>query len=208
MISLQILKMTPAFSRSYRMTTAFCAFLLFFSTMSGYVLWQENPALAEQVVEQVVSSKFSPLVVKMQAANWLGRIRIILVNNLMATVLLVFTGGILPVLPVVLGIIPNGTMIGLMAGYYEHQQLAKSAFFLGILPHGIFEIPAILLSATVGMIWGARNWRNLMFERKRLTFFTQTKESLSFFPLIITLLVLASIVEVLVTPVLIKANLP
>ena len=199
---MRILKITPAFSRSYRMTTAVCAFLLFFSVVMGYVAWQEDPSLAQQAVEQVMKTKFSPLTAKMQATNWLGQIRIILVNNLVATMLLVFTGGILPILPVFLGIIPNGTMIGLMAGYFEYQQkLAKSIFFLGLIPHGIFEIPAILLSATVGIIWGMRNWRNLLLERTLPSFFEQTKESLSFFPLIITLLVLASIIEVLLTPV-------
>jgi stage II sporulation protein M len=208
MICLWILKITPAFSRSYRMTTALCAFLLFFSTVIGYMVWQEDSALAQQVVEQVIQTKFSPLVAKMQTTNWIGRIWIILGNNLLASILLVFSGGILPILPVILGVIPNGTMIGLMAGYYEYQQLAKSTFFLGILPHGVFEIPAILLAATVGVIWGVRNWRNLMLERRRHTFLAQTKESLSFLPLIITLLVIASLVEVLVTPALLQAGLP
>lgn len=185
------------------MTAAFCAFFLFFSMAMGYAVWHEDPSLANQAVEQLVKTKFSDITAKMQNANWFGQIGIILANNLVATLLLVLTGGILPILPVLLGIIPNGMMIGLMAGYFEYQQvLAKSDFFLSLLPHGVFEIPAVLLSATVGLVWGTRNWRNLFRERTLTAFRAQAKESLSFLPLIIALLVVASITEVLVTPLL------
>ena len=201
MIFLLKIKLFPAFSRNYRMVLAFCAFLLIFSVSLGYAAWMEDPSLAKQVIDQLVSKKFSALAVKMRATNWLGQLRIIFFNNLTATLLIIISGSLLPILPLLMGIIPNGFMIGLMAGFFEYEKvLPKSSFFLSLLPHGIFELPAVLLSATVGMVWGARNWRSLFKDRTFFSFSSHFKKGLSFLPLIIILLIIAALMEVLVTP--------
>ena len=67
-------------------------------------------------------------------------------NNLRAMVMTVLYGFIpflfLPALS--LGI--NAVILGVMAAYYSNEGISLLAFFAGILPHGVFELPALILS--------------------------------------------------------------
>ncbi len=169
----------------------------------GYSVWLSSPVLAEQAVTQIIKIKFSDLAEKMRLTNWLGQFRIIFFNNLLVSLVIILAGGILPILPVILGILPNGFIIGLMAGFFEYKQvLTKGNFFLSLIPHGIFEIPAIIISAAVGMVWGAWNWRNLIKSKNSKWFISNLKETLTFLPFIITLLFIAAFMEVSVSPYL------
>jgi stage II sporulation protein M len=185
------------------MTFAFSAFMLIFSVAMGYGAWAIDPVVAEAAVEQVINGKFATIAQQMANTSWWGQIMIIFTNNIMATLLIIASGALLPFLPFLIGIVPNGFIIGLMAGLYEYEGIwSKSTFFLGLLPHGLFELPAIVLSATVGMIWGGRNWRSFLQGRTFGNLGTHTKASLAFLPLIFALLLVAAMVEVLLTPAL------
>ena len=75
----------------------------------------------------------------------------LLLNNFYA-MLLAMVYGILPFLylpALTLGI--NASMIGLCAGYYLHNGISLWVYLVGILPHGIFEIPALILSIAMGI---------------------------------------------------------
>lgn len=194
-------KLIPAFPRSYRMTLAFSAFILIFSTALGYQTWLEDPVLAKAAIDQIIDSKFVTIIERMTNTGWWGQILIIFANNLKATTLIILSGIFLPIFPLAMGVFPNGFMIGLMAGFFEAERiLGKSRFFLSLLPHGLFELPAVLLSATIGMIWGTRNWRSIFGGGTFGTLGTHAKANLPFLPLVILLLFIAALVEVLVTP--------
>ncbi|MFR6395338.1 MAG: stage II sporulation protein M [Oscillospiraceae bacterium] len=45
----------------------------------------------------------------------------------------------------------NGAILGLFAGYYMRQNISLLKYLLGILPHGIFELTALILSAAMGL---------------------------------------------------------
>lgn len=194
----------PDFPRVYRMTFAFSAFMLIFSVAMGYGAWATEPVVAKTVVEQVINGKFSTIARQMANTGWWGQIIIIFTNNITASLLIIASGAFLPFLPCLMGIVPNGFIIGLMAGFYEYEGiLQKSTFFLRLLPHGVFELPAIVLSATVGMIWGGRNWRSFLQARTFGNLGAHAKASLAFLPFIFILLLVAAMVEVLVTPALV-----
>jgi stage II sporulation protein M len=76
----------------------------------------------------------------------------ILLNNVIATILMLLLGMVFGVLPVV-GVVSNGLLLGVL-----WRQAAKIAGYgqaaLSILPHGIFEIPALLLAASYGLWLG------------------------------------------------------
>lgn len=200
------LRFIPAFSQSYRMLLAFSGFVLVLSVALGYGTWTADPVLAKTAIEQVIKEQFMVLIEKMTDLGWWGQFWVIFFNNLKASVLIMLSGAFLPFLPLLVGVLPNGFIIGLLAGLYEYEQvLPRSTFFLSLLPHGLFEIPAILLAATIGMIWGARNWRSIIRAgTARSAWGDHAKASLAYVPLIFALLVIAALVEVLVTPLLFK----
>jgi len=185
------------------MMLAFSAFILLSSIALGYQIWAEDPVLAKATVEKIIDTKFVTIIDRMANTGWWGQVFIIFVNNLKASIIIILSGLLLPIIPLLMGIMGNGFMIGLMAGFFEAEKLMrKSAFFLSLLPHGCFELPAILISATVGIIWGGRNWRSIFKGENFGTLSAHAKANLAYLPLIILLLFIAALVEVLVTPYL------
>lgn len=75
----------------------------------------------------------------------------LLMNNLVAMALsLVY--GLIPFLRLpALTLGTNGAILGLFAGYYMRQNISLLKYLLGILPHGIFELTALILSAAMGL---------------------------------------------------------
>ena len=79
---------------------------------------------------------------------------------------------------------------------------------LGILPHGIFEIPAFIISAAFGLKLGYHLIFPLTGKKRGESLVTIWREYWSVFPLIMNLLILAAIVEVLVTPYFLQRIIP
>ena len=61
--------------------------------------------------------------------------------------------GLLFALPPVIFIVFNGFVVGWFAFIFS-RQYSLLASFIGIIPHGIIEIPAIILSMAMGMSLG------------------------------------------------------
>lgn len=138
------------------------------------------------------------------AGSPLTGILILFLNNLFAS-LQIMIFGILLGIPTLLSLFANGAIIGGVAANLGDGPIPSLAFLaLGILPHGIFELPAFLTSAAFGLKLGfhlvfplpqKRRWESLKFIWKE--FFT-------ILPLILLLLIIAAIIEILVTPMLIQ----
>ena len=72
-------------------------------------------------------------------------------NNLIKLVMIVFLGAFLGIWPLV-GLVINGMVLGYVL---DHQvESAWIVFAKGILPHGIIELPAIILASAYGMRFG------------------------------------------------------
>lgn len=86
----------------------------------------------------------------------------IFVNNALAALGFIATGLFFGVYPL-FGLVVNGMAIGYL---WQAMDLAGQApwkmFLYGILPHGIFEIPAIVLAAAFGMRIGIQAWQSLL----------------------------------------------
>jgi stage II sporulation protein M len=108
--------------------------------------------------------------------------------------------GLLLGIPPLLFIIINGAIIGIVA--YEISTSYGSLFILAaLLPHGIFELPAVLLSAAIGIKLGGRVLNRVKSENGIKTEF---RRGLRFFVTrIIPLLIIAAVIEVFVTPLFI-----
>jgi stage II sporulation protein M len=111
----------------------------------------------------------------------------IILNNARASFLAIalgFLAGIFPVLVV----ITNGYLLGFVARYTVNQQGALVLWKL--LPHGVFELPAVIMSAGVGIYLGM----NLVSGKKNLG--KDFIDSIRFFIfIVIPLLIIAGIIE-------------
>lgn len=84
---------------------------------------------------------------------------LIFFNNAIKSVLIIYLGALLGVAPVLFLLI-NGMVIGyLYSAIGESGQNAALIFLKGVLPHGIIEIPAILLACAYGLKFGTLGLR-------------------------------------------------
>ena len=150
----------------------------------------------EQLAEDVFSGP----------SRWRG-VRILFANNLRAS-LMMLLGGILLIFPL-FGLVVNGGIVGVVSTLIATEgTLGLFGFYVvGILPHGIFEIPAILLSGAIGL----KISKELLSPPRGATRKHRLKKNyqaaLWSLPVIILLLAIAAVVEVFVTPWLMQLYL-
>ncbi len=85
-------------------------------------------------------------------------------NNLRVSLIFLFAGMVLFLVPM-LGLTVNGMIIGVLLGVIYDGGQGFLTFLAGILPHGIFEIPALLLCSALGIKFSF----NLIFGEKNKT---------------------------------------
>jgi len=86
--------------------------------------------------------------------NVLFTIYKIFINNLFAAVKMILLGAILGIIPLI-SLFSNGILIGVFLKIVTVESNQSISYFLiGILPHGILEIPAIIIAAAFGMKLG------------------------------------------------------
>jgi len=126
----------------------------------------------------------------------------IFLNNTLKA-LFVMVGGIaLGILPVIF-IFANGAAVGfVLYGSIESRGLLTA--LLAILPHGIFELPAVLLATSMGLLLGRSSIKKL-FGGGETTISGELALALKFFvKIVVPLLFIAALVEAFVTSVLVK----
>ena len=126
-------------------------------------------------------------------------------NNLQACAMAVILGLIPFLFLTAFTLIVNAAVMGAVAAMYRMMGRSVAVMYLaGILPHGIFELPAILLSISMGLylcyclvkrICEGRYKRGIV--KKALANSLRT-----FLCLIIPLLVVAALIETYITPVI------
>jgi len=121
--------------------------LLFFTTMCvGWVGSAQNPAVGEQLMklfEKEIAGQFS-------TENPLDMCAKLFLNNLGACILLFIGGASFGILTIFIMSL-NGIVIGaIMEIVHEtHSPLFVAA---ALVPHGIFEIPAFIISGALGIL--------------------------------------------------------
>jgi len=106
----------------------------------------------------------------------------------------------------ILSLALNGFMIGIVLGFGKATTGASiiKTFVLGILPHGIFELPALILSMSMG-IYLCLTLTIKIFGRGKLKISELIKGYIRIFiSVIIPMLLLAGVIESYITPLLLK----
>lgn len=125
-------------------------------------------------------------------------------NNLLASFSVMVLGIILGI-PTLMGLFSNGILLGSVPVLLAGEGLPIiPVIILGIMPHGIFELPAFIISAAFGLKVGFHLIFPLPGKKRGESLMTIWREYWSVFPLILKLLILAAVLEVLVTPYLLQ----
>lgn len=152
------------------------------STILGYFLRSQlsflNPLL-EQIIDRT------------QGLNTIEMIFFILQNNLQSALLSVLIGVVFGIFPVFTAIV-NGVILGYVAGFASEA----SGFLIlwRLLPHGIFELPAIFIAMGLGLKLG---FSLFLPEETRTDTFTKRfyDSANAFLMIVIPLLIIAAAIE-------------
>jgi stage II sporulation protein M len=124
----------------------------------------------------------------------------IFVKNALAIVMSFTLSPIFCLVPI-LALTINGWLLGFVSPALVSN---KSLGFLlaGLLPHGIFEIPALILGEAAALSFGAMVTVALFKKEKRQLLLPSLKQNLRYIVVALILLVPAAIIETFLTPLL------
>ncbi|MDI9609939.1 MAG: stage II sporulation protein M [Archaeoglobaceae archaeon] len=160
------------------------AFFLF-SAYFGYLIADLFPELAKKEIESIqeflkdfASNKNSPVLIFL----------LILVNNSVKSFIAMLLGIFFGVIPLLFLFI-NGIVIGILAKIVG-EKIGLGVFLLLLLPHGILEIPAVILACSYGF------WLGIEFLKDRKTIRGKLKYSINrFLKVVLPMLIIAAFVE-------------
>jgi stage II sporulation protein M len=127
----------------------------------------------------------------------------IFINNSTSALLMIFGGVFLGLIPIfaiflngfIIGYVLIGSLLSLPADIIKTVYVS----FATILPHGVFEIPAILFSAALGMRFGIE-WMQKTSACHRDSMFRKTFiQAVTAVPVLMLILFVAAILEVFVS---------
>jgi uncharacterized membrane protein SpoIIM required for sporulation len=130
--------------RSWTYTLITLAVLLL-TTIIGFLF----PRLFEQQVLAIIQD----MLMELEGLTTIELVIYIFLNNLKATFFAIVFGIFFGIFPIITGIV-NGYVIGFTANFAVSQ--SGPLILWRLIPHGIFEIPAVLLSMGVGLYLGSR----------------------------------------------------
>ncbi len=164
---------------------------------------QMNQALAG-ILEKQALQKFESM------AKWLTNmpffvwILVIWFNNLLASTVSFFSGILL--IPPALMVLANGAIVGLVQKISVTHGIDGFHFYLGIMPHGIFELTAFFIAAGLGIRFGLvfyRSWWRILTGRGNNGLVKSFAAEMKYYLILIVILFsIAAIIEVTVSPLL------
>ncbi len=178
--------------------TMSCVFLA--GVIIGFIL----PASLKLILFRTMTKKFADIV---SDNALLGCLKIFLSNSLAGLVTIVL--GFSVILPA-LALLFNGFLIGIMIDLFlKIAGLTSVTPFLlvaSILPHGIIELPTIIICAVFGVLLGLKLFlgKQIMPEESLWTLIKKTSKAYLF--VIVPLLFCAGLIESFVTPIIADSN--
>jgi len=161
----------------------FIIFLFFGFSIMGYFV-TPSEALSAQIFEYI-----KQLIEKTKDFNLFELIGFIFLNNLKSSFIGLFSGLFFGILSLIHGIL-NGYILGFVSFYSVAENGLLSLW--KILPHGIFELPAIFISLGLGLKLGS-----FMFVKNKIPFLRRNilGSVKAFFLIILPLLLIGAIIE-------------
>jgi len=135
----------------------------------------------------------------------IGIMLVIFLNNALKSLLAIVLGIVFGIIPVIF-VGGNGLLLGVVANQISSE---KGALFVlaAILPHGIIEIPMILISSGLGLRLGSLMYGSIMGKETDIRY--ELAQSLRIYMrIIMPLLFVSAAIETFVTPMVILQVLP
>ncbi|GBG09329.1 membrane protein [Paenibacillus agaridevorans] len=142
--------------------------------IAGIFIGGSNPAFRSFLDAQLTGLQQLVETVDQAENRTFAMITVIFLNNAIKSIFIIFLGAFLGVIPILFLII-NGMVIGYLLDRVAETPDAMPVFELivkGLLPHGIIEIPAIIIACAYGMRFGiliVRALGSLLFARDKLS---------------------------------------
>jgi stage II sporulation protein M len=123
-----------------------------------------------------------------------------MINNVFKVILSFIFSPFLCILPL-LSLFVNGWMIS-NVGYFivDIHQYSIGYYMAGLLPHGIFEIPALIIGQAAALSLGAMAVAAVFIKERRAELFPHLRKNLKYLGFVILLLVIAAVIEAFITP--------
>ena len=156
--------------------------------VGGFVLGWLGGGPVETVVETSISARLEDHVAPVAALEFFG-------NNWSVALTMAFSGVALAI-PSLTLLAVNGVVIGFL-GRTEAEPLELLAF---VIPHGVFELPAIAIAGAVGISLGTSWWRTWRGSQSRESLADDLERALWVLVGVGLLLLVAAIIEGFVSP--------
>ncbi|OIO46476.1 MAG: hypothetical protein AUJ31_01730 [Parcubacteria group bacterium CG1_02_39_15] len=170
----------------------FLACLIFvFAIFYGYSVAQTSPEEVKTMLDGI-KKVYEPVFGMSPIAQFL----FVVLNNGLTLLFIILLGLVFGV-PPFMALLSNGAVLGIVA-FFSKQTFSWSVFFLGTLPHGIIEIPVLILGCAVGLKIG-KTLFNKVFKKQG-----EVKKELSlaldfFLKALLPLLAIAAAIEIFIT---------
>jgi len=171
-------------------------------TLLGFAVSLIKPELAQGVLD-----RFTVQIEQLGLTNDVPQSQMmatLFFNNITAS-LLSMLYGLIPFLPLsALALGMNALMLGAFAAIYQQQGIGLGVYVLGVLPHGIFELSALILSCALGLLI-CRTGTERILKKSDTPFFRRVLDCIRvFLTFSVPLLLVAALIETYVTPALLN----
>jgi len=180
---------------NYRKWILISAVLFIFGLLLGLIIPTEGADLflAEAAALDEMAGIIAPLP---QIAVFF----FILLKNISVIVLSFVLSPLLCIVPVITLVI-NGGVIGLVSSIIMEEE-SLPFLLAGLLPHGILELPALIIGEAVALSFGIAVLQRIFGKEKQDTIKSNLKNNLKYLAISAGLFLAAAIIETFVTPVL------
>ena len=185
-----------AYFYSLRPYIFFCSIIFIASIFLGYFTAYSYPNETQKIIDEI-KEMWAPV----HDATSLDLFIFIVFNNISKIAMMIAFGIIFGIFPIFF-LFANGFIVGVFACVVA-ETISWQMFLVGVLPHGVIEIPALILGGAMGVKLG-KVFSDRVFKKKegvKKEFFL----ALEFFlKILIPLFILAAIIEAFITASLIK----
>ncbi len=174
----------------------FSSYVFAVAILGGYIFAQNYPSETQMLIKEIKS-----MFIFEEEPTSLQLFFFIFENNVSKLLLLLPLGIFAGLLPL-FSVFTNGFILGIFAQIVS-SDLSWTFFFLGIMPHGIIEIPVLIMASAIGIRIGKVAVFRLFSKKESLI--SELSKALKFFVLIlIPLIFIAALIEAFVTTALLK----
>ena len=167
----------------------------------GLVLGLATPAMGD-------SPLFQEIISLQELADFLASLPlpliavIIFIKNVTSLLFSFILSPVLCLLPII-SLLFNGWIIGLVSGMIVSEE-SLGFLLAGLLPHGVFELPAFILGQAAALSFGTTVILAMFRRRSGAQMVASLKTNLKYLLISVALLVPAALIETFITPLLLK----